>query len=416
MRRDSRFHSGLSRRQILRGGLYGLGIGAAGALPLSPVFQRVARAAGGGNSGKILVVFEITGGNDGLNTVIPYGDDAYYRHRPEVGIRSDQILKIDEHFGFNRGMVGFERLYKDGNLAIIHGAGYENPSFSHFTSAAYWHTGTPNCGSEYGWVGRVADAILPGGEPNSIVNVGSTQTLAVRSRDHRPVVFDDPEKFKRERFVQELSFFEKLGNHPSASASANASQNFLQEMVRSARNASAQVKDAWAAYHSPVDYGIAPYDLDKVAALIEADFPAQLYYAGVRNGAFDTHVYQNNVHERLLTYVSDCVSGFLRDMERIGRADDVAIMIFSEFGRRVPENANLGTDHGAAGLMFAAGKGVRGGHYGARPSLTRLDPGDNLLYTTDFRRVYASVIEGWLGHPDSASVLGGRFETFPMFG
>ena len=157
------------------------------------------------------------------------------------------------------------------------------------------------------------------------------------------------------------------------------------------------------------------YDLDKVAALIEAGLPTRLYYTGVRNNAFDTHVFQANLHGRLLTYVSDAVSGFLRDMERIGRADDVVVLLFSEFGRRVPENTNLGTDHGAAGLMFVAGKPVRGGHYGDPPSLSELDEGDNLVYTTDFRRVYATLIEGWLEYKGARELLGGDFEPFPMF-
>ena len=138
------------------------------------------------------------------------------------------------------------------------------------------------------------------------------------------------------------------------------------------------VREAWAKYHSPVDYGITGLDLPKVAALIAAGMPTRLYYTSYRNNAFDTHVYQNDTHKRLLTYASDAVTAFLADLERIGRADDVVVMIFSEFGRRVPENVNLGTDHGAANLMFVAGKQVKGGQYGAIPSLTKLDPGDNL--------------------------------------
>ena len=133
-------------------------------------------------------------------------------------------------------------------------------------------------------------------------------------------------------------------------------------------------------------------------------------------GAFDTHVHQGDTHGRLITYVSDAVSAFLRDMERIGRADDVVLMAFSEFGRRVPENANLGTDHGTAGPMFLAGRPVRGGQYSQPVSLSGRDADDNLRYTTDFRRVYASVAEGWLGVPDSSALLRGRFETFPIFG
>ena len=172
------------------------------------------------------------------------------------------------------------------------------------------------------------------------------------------------------------------------------------------------VREAWAKYHSPVDYGITGLDLPKVAALIAAGMPTRLYYTSYRNNAFDTHVYQNDTHKRLLTYASDAVSAFLSDLERIGRADDVVVMIFSEFGRRVPENVNLGTDHGAANLMFVAGKQVKGGQYGAIPSLTKLDAGDNLIYTTDFRRVYATMIDGWLGLHDTRQLLNGDFETF----
>jgi uncharacterized protein (DUF1501 family) len=165
-----------------------------------------------------------------------------------------------------------------------------------------------------------------------------------------------------------------------------------------------------------VDYGITGVDLPKVAALIDAGMPTRLYYTSYRNNAFDTHVFQNDVHKRLLTYASDAVSAFLTDLERIKRADDVVVMIFSEFGRRVPENVNLGTDHGAANLMFVVGNKVKGGHYGKIPSLTELDAGDNLLYTTDFRRVYATMIAGWLGLRDTRPLLNGEFEPFKMFG
>jgi uncharacterized protein (DUF1501 family) len=143
--------------------------------------------------------------------------------------------------------------------------------------------------------------------------------------------------------------------------------------------------------------------------------PTRLYYTSYRNNAFDTHVYQNDTHKRLLTYASDAVNAFLTDLQRIGRADDVVVMIFSEFGRRVPENVNLGTDHGAANLMFVAGKDVKGGQYGAIPSLTKLDPGGNLIHTTDFRRVYSTMIQGWLGLHDTRELLNGDFQPFEMF-
>ena len=156
-------------------------------------------------------------------------------------------------------------------------------------------------------------------------------------------------------------------------------------------------------------------DLPKVAALIAAGMPTRLYYTSYRNNAFDTHVLQNDTHKRLLTYAADSVSAFLRDLDRIGRAEDVVVMVFSEFGRRVPENVNPGTDHGTANLLFVAGNPVKGGHYGAVPSLTKLDAGDNLIYTTDFRRVYATMISGWLGYRDTKQMPRGDFEAFDLF-
>jgi uncharacterized protein (DUF1501 family) len=400
----------MKRREFL----YGIGIGAAGALPVPPLFARTAQALGGQTSGngRILVVLELSGGNDGLNTLVPYGDDAYYKHRPKIGVRPARVRKIDDHFGFNSGMTGFERLFKDGKLAIVHGCGYANPSFSHFTSMAYWQTAAPNRGDEFGWVGRTADAIAPEAPANFLVNIDARQSLAVRSKLHTPLVFDDPNKFTREGFYQEKEVFEQVAD---AGAVDNPSRRFLLDVARSARSASALVKEAWKNYKSPVDYGITGLDLPKVAALIHAGFPSRLYYVAYRNNAFDTHVFQGDLHQRLLTYTSDAVSAFMTDLERIGRANDVVVMMFSEFGRRVPENSNLGTDHGAANLMFAAGKKIKGGHYGQIPSLTRLDDGDNLVYTTDFRRVYASMISGWLGYKNSAAILNGAFETFDMF-
>ena len=403
--------SNVSRRDLLRAGMYGIGLGTA--LPI-PAFSQAAgaMAAQAKADGKILVVLELSGGNDGLNTLVPYGDDAYYKQRPKIGLQRKDVRPIDNHFGFNRGMVGFERLYKDGKMAIVHGCGYANPSFSHFTSMAYWHTAAPNSGEQYGWVGRLADAMAPDAPPNFLVNIAAQQSLAVRSQRNVPVVFDDPDKFSRESFYEQR---EVLDTVSSASTSQNSSRRFLLEMAKSAKDASTLVREAWSKYHSPVDYGVSALDLPKVTALIEAGMPSRLYYVSFRNNSFDTHVFQNEVHQRLLTYASDAVSAFMLDLKRIGRADDVVVMVFSEFGRRVPENVSLGTDHGAANLMFVTGNKVKGGQYGQPVSLTKLDEGDNLLHTTDFRRVYATMISGWLGYKDTRSLLNGDFETFPMF-
>ena len=399
----------LDRRELLAGMA---GLSAMSMVP--PAFAKAAQVAAtqAAASGKVLVILELSGGNDGLNTVVPYGDDAYYRQRPNIGIPKNELRIIDDHFGFNPGMAGFESLYKDGKMAIVHGCGYENPSYSHFTSMAYWHTAAPNSGEEYGWVGKLADSIAPSAPSNYLVNIGSKQSLAVKSEKHVPVVFDDPNRFMREAFAAEKKALDVV---PDIGEIENPSRRFLLDIARGANDASALVRDAWSRYDSPVDYGVNDLDLQKVVALLDAGMPTSLYYVSYRNNSFDTHVFQNNLHRRLLTYTSDAVAGFIRDLERIGRADDVALMIFSEFGRRVPENVSLGTDHGAANAMFVVGNQVKGGHYGRLPSLTELADGDNLAYTTDFRKVYQTITQGWLGHNDSMDLLGGDFGAFDLF-
>ena len=399
----------IGRRELLAGMA---GLGAMSMVP--PAFAQAARGAAeqAAANGKVLVILELSGGNDGLNTVVPYGDDAYYQHRPNIGIPKNELRLIDDHFGFHPGMAGFERLYKDGKMAIVHGCGYEDPSFSHFTSMAYWHTAAPNSGNEYGWVGRLADSIAPDAPANFLVNIAARQSLAVRSEKHIPVVFNDPNRFMREAFASEK---EALNRVADIGMVENPSRSFLLDIARSANDASGLVRDAWSRYRSPIDYGVNGLDLQKVVALLDADMPTSLYYVSYRNNAFDTHVFQNNLHRRLLTYTSDAVSAFMQDLERIGRADDVALMIFSEFGRRVPENVSLGTDHGAANAMFVVGNQVRGGHYGELPSLTDLAEGENLAYTTDFRKVYQTMTQSWLGYQNSASLLGGDFGSFELF-
>ncbi len=411
MKTDPLLQQTLNRRALLRAGA-GLGLGALGMVPSGFARAAQAAAAQAKADGKILVILELSGGNDGLNTVVPYGDDAYYRNRPNIGIAKDKLRVIDDHFGFNPGMAGFERLYKDGKMAIVHGCGYENPSYSHFTSMAYWHTASPNSGDEFGWVGKLADKMAPDAPANFLVNIADRQSLAVRSQRHVPIVFDEPERFMREAFFEEKAALESIAE---AGNIENPSRRFLLDIARSANDASSLVREAWENYRSPVDYGITGLDLPKVVALLEADMPTSLYYVAYRNNAFDTHVFQNDLHQRLLTYTSDAVSAFMLDLERIGRADDVVLMVFSEFGRRVPENVSLGTDHGAANVMFVVGKPVKGGHYGEVPSLINLTEGDNLQYTTDFRRVYQTMMQGWLSQPDTNSILNGNFEGFDMF-
>ena len=397
---------------MIRIGAGGLGFGLFGGLgPVPYVFSQASQVASAQtNSRKILVVFEWFGGNDGLNTIIPYGDQAYYKHRPTIGIKEKDVLKIDPHFVWHKSMRGMKGLCDDGKVAIVQGVGYDQPSFSHFTSSSFWHTAAPNGGNEYGWVGRTAASLDPSGaQQNMIVNIAESQTLAVKAEHHVPLVFSDPDKFQRGLFAQEKPIIEALGAHTIPVGDAH---KYLLDVTHSAAQASELVRAAWSHYKEQERSDLRLLDLDKVVALIEADFPTRLYYVPLRNSLFDTHVNQAAPHDRQLEYCSDAIAGFMQEMKRIGRADDVVLYVHSEFGRRVPENTSLGTDHGTAQVNFIIGNPVKGGMYGTPPSLTNLVLDGNLENTTDFRQVYATLVD-WLG-ADSSKVLGQTFKPMGM--
>ncbi|MCH2098718.1 MAG: DUF1501 domain-containing protein [Pseudomonadales bacterium] len=374
------------------------GLGGAAAAGVLGLPGRYAFSDEPADSQPVLVAVELTGGNDGLNSVVPFGDDAYYRHRPRLGLKADTLLPLDDHFGLNPGMLGLHRLWQDGQLAIVHGCGYDAPSYSHFTSLAYWQTGAPHSGSPYGWLGRTADAMRPEPADNMLISVAAQQPLVVRSATHTPVVFDDPERFQRQSWMPAEPAELSLAPLPETSRN----RAFLRAVDRGARASAESIRSAWQRYKTDVDYGIAPMDLPKVAACIAAGLPTQLYHVAFRNNAFDTHVQQAPLHRRLLSYACDGLHGFVRDLERLGVADRVLVVVYSEFGRRVPENANLGTDHGSANDIWIIGRPVRAGHHGQQPSLTALIDDGNLAYTTDFRSVFATLTEDWLGLPRGA--------------
>ncbi len=413
------FTCGCSRRDFLRKGFYGLGVGAGLPAILNQTSAALAAQALSGtsmetNPERILVVVELSGGNDGLNTVVPYGNDTYYQVRPNLGVPAHDVLKVENGFGFHPALVGFERLYKDGQMAVVHGCGYENPSLSHFSSMGYWHSGVPNGGDPFGWVGRLADGAYDhDAQGNLIINIGTRQAMAVQSRHHPPLVFSDPGRLRRDGTGDEQDALAALS---PAATSSNPALDFLTATAQNATESGELVREAASSYQTSVDYGIGGLSgsLRQTAALIAAQLPTRLYYVSYSGNSFDTHVHQADPHARLLAYTADAVHGFMADMKRIGRADDVAVMMFTEFGRRVEENASLGTDHGTATPMFVFGAGVDGGMYGRHPSLTDLDDG-NLKMTTDFRRVYATMIEEWLGHSDTRSILKGSFKPMGIF-
>ncbi len=362
-------------------------------------------------SEKILVVVELSGANDGLNTLIPYSNDVYYRLRPNIGIPAHKVLRLDDQYGFNPGMTAFKNLYKEGHVAVVHGCGYAQPSLSHFTSMAYWHTGAPNTGERYGWLGRLADAVDPNFQANYLVNIDERQSLAVTAKHHMPLVYDDPDKFVRKGLYHAR---EILDIRHAADQSSDI-KNFLNLADQHAKNSSELIKTTWDNYKTPIDYGINPMGLNKIAAMIGAGLNSRIFHTSFRHNAFDTHVQQVNLHQRLLMYVSDAIDAFMKDIKRLGKQNDVTVIVFSEFGRRAAENTSMGTDHGAANHMYVVGHTVKGGHYGKTPSLTDLDDGGNLKYTVDFRSVYASVIENWMGHKNSATILHKEFDKFQFW-
>jgi len=410
---------GCSRREFLVRGLYGMGVGATLPIILSRTSAALAAQAIEGSSmerhpERILVVVELSGGNDGLNTVVPFGDPAYYRARPKLGIKDHDVIKVADGFGFHPSMVGFERLYKDGMLGIVHGCGYDHPSLSHFSSMGFWHTGIPNGGESLGWLGRLADHTYDAKTRNMIVDLANSQSLAVRSANHSPLVFEDPGRFKRDGADDEKRVLAALSQPRTTS---NKTLEFLASTAQNATESSDFVRQASTGYRTPVDYGVGGGlggNLQRVASLIAAGMPTRLYYVTYAGNSFDTHVQQGDLHSRLLMYTADAIRGFMEDMKRLGKADQVAMMVFTEFGRRVEENGSLGTDHGTATPMFIVGKAVHGGFYSKHPSLTDLDDG-NMKMTTDFRRVYATMIKEWLGYDDIAAVLKGHFEPLAAF-
>jgi uncharacterized protein (DUF1501 family) len=410
-----------SRREFLRTGLFGLGLG----MQLPWVFEHTALAIASDafwdgretHPERVMVIVELAGGNDGLNTVVPYRQDAYYKLRPTLAIKAQNTLKLNDEMGLHPAMTGFKALWDAGQLAVIPGCGYPNPNRSHFTAMAYWHTAVPNGVEANGWVGRFADAAWPQGAPNQIVNVAARQSLAVQAQRHAPVVFSDPQRFVRAGDLSQESVYKNMLDRQSEQT--NKTLAFIKDIARTASDSSVTVREAIKSYQTPIAYGaesaIATLatDLRKVAALIHAGFPTRVYYVSL--GGFDTHANQSVTQQQLLMYVADALEGFLKDVKRIGRAADIAVMLFTEFGRRVAQNQSQGTDHGAATPMYIVGEPVKGGLYGQYPSLDQLDDNGDLIMTTDFRRVYATMIKEWMGFENHTTILKGDFPTLAVF-
>ncbi|MEX2121542.1 MAG: DUF1501 domain-containing protein [Pirellulales bacterium] len=407
-----------SRRQFLRAALGSTTLLSAG-LSVPSFLARSARAfdQSGKPGERILVVVQLSGGNDGLNTVIPYADDGYARNRVALRIAAEQVLKIDDKLGLHPQMQGCHKLQEEGRLAILQGIGYPNPDRSHFRSMDIWHTARPEVEDRRdGWLGRSIDhAARRAGQDVPALHLGPNQLpLALVSRQTPVPSVDSLETFRLRTADGALprEALSKLAEAPRGGASTLL--DFLCKSTLSAYASSEQVQQALEDDSSPVEYPgfTLARKLRQVAQLLDAGLSTRLYYVSL--DGFDTHANQAEAHAALLNEFSSSLKVFMDDIAQRGHLDRVAVLAFSEFGRRVRENASQGTDHGAAAPVFVAGGQVRGGPLGAHPSLTDLDNEGDLKFHTDFRQVYATLLDQWLGC-SSQAVLGEQFDHVPLF-
>lgn len=375
--------------------------------------------------GRILVVLQLSGGNDGLNTVIPYKDADYRKHRPTIQIAANEVKTIDDHIGFHPRLDAFSKLLEAGRLGIVQSVGYPNPNRSHFESMAIWQTAQPAPDiSAPGWLARaidarhLAEADMPG------LHISEASSLPRALQGGQQVI---PSLGKLEQFQRRLGV-------PEAANPASQAQ-ILDELSRQKRGQSGsllqfiercslityassqrlqQVQQAEKTLASgttyPEFYGLARH-LKLVAQLIKAGLSTPIYYTQL--DGFDTHSGQANSHAGLLQQMGASLKAFLDDLEAAGAADRVLVLVFSEFGRRLDENASAGTDHGTAAPVFLLGKPVNPGVHGPYPDLKKLDSEGDPRHTIDFRRVYATVLNQWLEVP-SQDILGSTFEPLPL--
>ncbi|HEY8665169.1 MAG TPA: DUF1501 domain-containing protein [Tepidisphaeraceae bacterium] len=381
-----------------------------------------------GKDASILVVVQLAGGNDGLNTVIPYADDHYHRARPALGHDAKDVLKIDSYIGLHPNLTALKKLYDDGHAAIIQGVGYPNPNRSHFRSMDIWQSAQPERETATsGWLGRYFDATCAGADPHVGVAIGEVLPLAMQGERITPLAFERPESYRYNG--RDKDHYLKLNQAPAKSPTTKPSPSaaadrkppatdskttldFLHRTAMDAQVSSDDILRITGNYHPTGEY---PRDefgnsLRTVAAMIAGGLPTRVYYVSL--GGFDTHANERGRHDQLMKTLSDGLDAFFKDLKAQKNDDRVLMMTFSEFGRRVEQNASGGTDHGAAAPMFLIGPTLIPGLAGKHPSLTDLDQGD-LKHNTDFRNVYAAVLQDWLKTP-SKPVLGEQFKPLPI--
>jgi len=393
-----------------------------------------------GRDSTILVVLQMAGGNDGINTVVPYSSDYYYKARPRIGLPADKILKLNDSVGFHPAMTGFKNLYDSGNLTVVQGVGYPNPNRSHFRSTEIWQTASDSDKFEkYGWIGRYFDNACSGSDPAVGVAIENQMPQSFFAQTPKGVCVTNPQNYRfmpgdhpapGQPDMVEASY-EKLNDIETTPADQNSggsigmlatampmsggrAVDFIERTALDAQVSSDEIRNIAARVQNQSTYPGSQLgnSLKLVAKLIGGGLPTRIYY--VSQGGYDTHTNQLGTQQRLLADLGDSMKAFVEDLKAQGSMQRVLVMTFSEFGRRVSDNANGGTDHGAAAPMFIVGNQVQAGLLGAYPSLAPQDlfEGD-IKYNVDFRSVYAAVLENWL-KTKSAPILGRQFTPLPV--
>lgn len=346
---------------------------------------------------KVMVIIQLSGGNDGLNTVIPYRNDIYFKSRPTIGIQRDKALTLTDETGLHPALTGMKSLYDNGSMGILQNVGYPNPDRSHFRSMDIWQTGSASSENwTNGWIGRYLDAQCKGcDKPVQALEIDDTLSLALKGELEKGLAFKDPNRLStaNDKMLKEL-----LHQHIPGDDNAD----FLYKTMGSTLSSAAYLKEQFKMYKTAETYPNTELgkSMRTIARLIMSDISTKVYY--VSHGSFDTHVNQLNAQNNLFRQLDDAVTAFTKDLQKNNRFQDVVVMTFSEFGRRVEQNASNGTDHGTANNMFIIGGGLKEkGLLNENPDLDKLQDGD-LQHQVDFKSVYATMLNKWLGADDKA--------------
>ena len=395
-----------------------------------------------GKDDTILIVLQLAGGNDGLNTLVPFADDAYQKSRPRIGKKEKEIIKLSDDVGLNAAMPFLGSLFKEGDLGIVQGVGYPNPNRSHFVSTSIWETADTGNHSNTGWLGRYFDNACPGADPTVGISFSKTQPESFGALKNPGVCLNSPELYRwihsggekdqAEQFFADLNKPNIQVDHDDdevleggsiamaaggkvGGITGEGNLAFLERVALDARVSSKTILEIAAKHKTSVRYDGTPLarNLNLVARMIAGGMPTRVYY--VSHGGFDTHNQQVNSHDRLLGQLDSGLKSFFTDLKQQGNDKRVVLMTFSEFGRRVTENASAGTDHGKASCLFLAGYGIKGGLHGIHPSLTDLSEGD-IKHTVDFRSVYGTILSDWLKAPNTKPILGANYPKMSFVG